>query len=82
MASFGFPVSLRSVGLRRSVAMLRCGNVPAGALAVNAASGRHMNASEAKKREQLGSAAFSGSAGLKGSELESPPSTGKAWPLT
>jgi len=50
--------------------MLRCGNVPAGVLAVNAASGRQMNASEAKETgtawlglAQLGSAAFSGSAG-------------------
>jgi hypothetical protein len=65
--------------------MLRCGNVPAGVLAVNAASGRHMNASEAKET----GTAWLGLLGglqrigrLKGSELESPPSTGNAWPLT
>src|SRR5580693_5469394 len=51
--------------------MLRCGNVPAGVLAVNAASGRHMNASEARETGTAWLGGLQRIGRLKGSERES-----------
>jgi hypothetical protein len=64
MAWFGLSrFQFAAVGRAASVAMLRCGNVPAGVLAVNAAGSRGVAVGHVKETGTAVPRAFNGSAG-------------------
>src|SRR5262249_10185551 len=75
---FGPGFSTAAPGRAHSVPMLRCGNVRACVAAVNAGSGAEIKRTE--RAPPTGGRHRSGRE--KGNELESPPSTARAWPLT